>query len=680
MKQWSLVKFVLLGGSIALAQNSAQAAPTAQSPLDPSLVSGRSALAGLQQNWQDDYVRRGGDRNVVVALGWARGISERFTQARGQARFDLIRGSVAITVQGLERPADVWLLDNKPGPNKSTLAERGDRLMRLGRIESPGPGALTAELGAAYFKDFELDWVILTDAGRTPIDGGVLFGTRSGLERRFTRERLAAELTSSEIKPLRLASNLSASSQVLVSSGLVTADVADGADLFFHGTFSGNGRTCATCHRAENNQGLDIDFIDTLPANDKLFVAEQPVSLGGVPGLERPLLMRGHAMILENVDGLENPTGKFAMRGVPISLSQATSILAPNDGRAPTQRTGWSGDGAPAPGTLRMFPLGATIQHLTKSLARTPGTDFVAPTDDELDAMEAFMMSSGRLNELTLANVTLSDAAAQAGKVRFVAADARCNTCHANAGANVGNGQNRNFDTGVERSPDPSQTTEAHPRDGGFGVAARDCDANGSNDCFGDGTFNSTPLIEAADTEPFFHNNSAATIEDAVAFYTTSAFANSPAGAGIAIPLSLADIDNIGKFLRVINAAFNNAISIQRNQAALVLLDQWIAVCGDNGSLSCANGVQVMSTVESLLELSNVEGRDAMQVLDDKGLYPEAEKDLKRAISANHSAISVQKARQKLKFVERALEDLQSAKARYGTGLNFTLGEGNLLF
>ena len=44
-------------------------------------------------------------------------------------------------------------------------------------------------------------------------------------------------------------------------------------------------------------------------------------------------------------------------------------------------------------------------------------------------------------------------------------------------------------------------------------------------------TTNTPPLIEAADTPPFFHNNSAATLEDAVAFYTSDTFHNSIAGA-----------------------------------------------------------------------------------------------------------------------------------------------------
>jgi cytochrome c peroxidase len=44
----------------------------------------------------------------------------------------------------------------------------------------------------------------------------------------------------------------------------------------------------------------------------------------------------------------------------------------------------------------------------------------------------------------------------------------------------------------------------------------------------GDGTFNTPPVIEAADTPPFFHNNAVATLEEAVAFYTTDTFNDSP--------------------------------------------------------------------------------------------------------------------------------------------------------
>ena len=85
--------------------------------------------------------------------------------------------------------------------------------------------------------------------------------------------------------------------------------------------------------------------------------------------------------------------------------------------------------------------------------------------------------------------------------------------------------------------------------DGGFGKTQGSL-ATG----FGDGTFNTTPLVEAADTPPFFHNNTAETLEDAVAFYGTPTFNNvSP----VRIQLNRAETDQIGAFLRVLNALEN---------------------------------------------------------------------------------------------------------------------------
>lgn len=251
-----------------------------------------------------------------------------------------------------------------------------------------------------------------------------------------------------------------------------------------------------------------------------------------------------------------------------------------------------------------------------------------------------------------------------------MATDASCNGCHANAGANIAPGTNLNFDTGVERAPDPSQATEPHPLDGGFGPANRDCDGNGVNDCFGDGTFNTTPLIEAADTEPFFHNNSAATIEDAVAFYTTPAFAQSPAGGGNAVPLTATDIANIGKFLRVLNASFNAALSIQRSSAALALEN------------SASTDPNKRTTVNMLLSLSSTETLDAVEVLSDKSLHGDAVFFLLNAIN-RHTAVILDSSlttAQRKSLIQSALNDITFAKSRFGTGLNFTLGEGNLLF
>jgi hypothetical protein len=682
----------------AVSPSDEMAAAKPKNPLY-ALIAKQSNLEQFYIQWQKGYLARGGDRSVAVSVAWTEGLSTEPSHARGWVDLDLIAGAVRADIRGLDgQPADLWLVDNQEGPGMTVQPQAGDRMVRVGRLQPNGGAAkVSANLGAGFFRDFELDLLVVSRAGRTPSQSSVLLGTRPYFERLYTRTRVAAEKTRNQkFWPASLLSALmprpaeADSTQILIAHGLVGQAVGDGADLFFRGTFSGNGRTCATCHRAANNQGLDLDFISTLPATDKLFVAEFPVSQGGVPGLERPLLMRGHAQILENVDGLENPTVKFTMRGVPHSLSLATSIRAPADGRAPVQRTGWSGDGAPQTGALRFFPVGAVRQHFTKSLNRVAGVDFVLPTDPQLDDMEAFMLASGRLNELSLANVTLTNAGAQAGKIRFVAADARCNGCHSNAGANVGGGTNNNFNTGVETAPDPSQKTEPHPRDGGFGGGTTpnfDCDGDGTLDCFGDGSFNTPPLIEAADTEPFFHNNSFATIEDAVTFFTTDAFAKSPAGGGNPIPLTQTDILNIGAFLRVLNASFNAAISIQRNTAALTLENSSGSEpipCAGDVSQDCSpppedvNGKR--ETVNMLLALSNVEATDAIEVLTDRGLHADAVTLFNSAISKNSQAINTDSSLTRKKLIQGALNDLTAAKAKFGTGLNFTMGEGNLLF
>ena len=68
--------------------------------------------------------------------------------------------------------------------------------------------------------------------------------------------------------------------------------------------------------------------------------------------------------------------------------------------------TGWSGDGAPATGSLRDFAIGAVTQHFTKRLDRVPGTDFKLPKEHQLDAMEAFQLSLGRDKDFDLTKIT----------------------------------------------------------------------------------------------------------------------------------------------------------------------------------------------------------------------------------------------------------------------------------
>ncbi len=324
--------------------------------------------------------------------------------------------------------------------------------------------------------------------------------------------------------------------------------VIQGRQLFFNETFNGNGRTCGTCHRAENNLTIDPAFIATLPPDDPLFVAEYIPALK--ENFENPTLMRKFGLILENLDGFGDLANRFVMRGVPHAFAQRVSIESSNG-----PHTGWSGDGAPGDHSLRSFAVGAVVQHFTKTTQRRDGIDFRLPTDAELDAMEAFQLSLGRQEEISLP-LPLKDVVAKRGQELFDN-EGRCSNCHFNAGANVPAGSanrqgNLNFDTGVENLPDqPADlTAELNPPDDGEGTP-------------GNGSFNTPSVVEAADTGPFFHNNSVQTIESAVAFYNGDSFANSPAGRFIAgtpggrIQLDATQVEAVAAFLRVVNALDN---------------------------------------------------------------------------------------------------------------------------
>jgi cytochrome c peroxidase len=465
-----------------------------------------------------------------------------------------------------------------------------------------------------------------------------------------------------------------------VALGLVSQEICVGADLFFRDAFGGNGRACGSCHTAQFDFTISPEFIASLAPDDPLFVAENDPALAG---LERPDLMRNFGLILENVDGAEDPTNKFVMRSVPHCFSLATSITPPPinplsglaaDGstQPPIQRTGWSGDGAPTPGGLKQFQLGAITQHYTKSLQRIAGTDFTLPGDEPLTRIEDFLRSIGRSSEVMLANVTLSDPGAEAGRVKFLGS--RCNGCHSNAGANVASGANFNFDTGVERARLSVLDTMNIPRDGGFGAAAQgvpfnhDANGDGTLDSFGDGRFNTPPLIEAADTPPFFHENGAATIEDAIRFYTTDAFKESLAGGGNAIALTEQEIADMGKFLRVMNASFNLKLAAMR-------LDATVKVAAEYKNHF--KGLQY-----GLLDAARAELLDARSVISDVMILPAVQTHLNTANQAITTAFSNSSAKQREDAAALALAEVTAAAAGLGTGsgLDFPIGQGSLMF
>ena len=124
--------------------------------------------------------------------------------------------------------------------------------------------------------------------------------------------------------------------------------------------------------------------------------------------------------------------------------------------------------------------------------------------------------------------------------------------------------------------------------------------------------FNSTSVVESADTGPFFHNHTVKTLEESIAFYGTAAFQSTPLSIGNG-PVKVAisshpndpEVQAISAFLRVLNALENIRSSISVVQRA-----------------------RQMSSVEHLREaagLALAEIDDALQVLSTGALESTAD-------------------------------------------------------
>ncbi len=413
--------------------------------------------------------------------------------------------------------------------------------------------------------------------------------------------------------------------------------IVEGRRLFFEETFAGNGRTCGSCHPANNNFTIDPPSVATLAADDPLFVADTTPELG--PNFENNKLIRGVGLILENQDGFDDLENNFNMRGVPHTLGLGVSVDS-----AQGPQLGWSGDGSPGDGSLRSFATGAVIQHFTKTLNRVAGVDFRLPSDEELDALEAFQFALGRREELELP-LNFKNAIAVRGQELFNSqTEGKCFACHFNAGAN-GSPQifgpdagNLNFNTGVEDLPDqPADLLgEKNPPDDGRGTP-------------GDGAFNTPSVVEAADTGPFFHNNSVETIEGAVAFYNGDAFNNSPAGqllvgaTGSGINLDATQVVAVAAFLRVINALENIRQSIEMLQA------------------KADHKILPHESFDALFGRAVDEIEDAIMVLSGGGLHPDAVAHLSSARDLSIQAGAQSKKSREL--ARKAITELERARA-----------------
>jgi hypothetical protein len=250
----------------------------------------------------------------VLPIGWFKGLSTEEHYASGIARLNLIEGVVTVEVSGLSKEAgwDVWLVDNGVG---SVLPETGENMLRIGSLQHEGKVAkLKAELGDRAFANFELDLIVVTKAGMTPVENRVLVGTTT-LFNRMYRAKQRGDIAQLSDHPkqeaesgkqslvARLLESVAptAAAQIGPQQG-VNNLITRGRTSFFNNTFNGNGRTCGTCHREDENLTINPEFISGLPQNDPLFVAETQPALA--QNFENPTLMRKFGLILENLAGL----------------------------------------------------------------------------------------------------------------------------------------------------------------------------------------------------------------------------------------------------------------------------------------------------------------------------------------------------------------------------------------
>jgi cytochrome c peroxidase len=538
-----------------------------------------------------DRFAAGGDPPDVVTLSLSnlRGLSSEAVNAGGQVTVNLATGAVNSLVQLLPAGGtfDLWLIDNKPGARHTTFAQQGDDLIKVGAYAPAAGGqTLSISLGSSAFISFFPDRAFVVRSGESPVGDFVLTGPST----LFTRLRH---------RQVRFVDHASAPlgfdpAGASTREANIARVIADGRRLFVNERFDGNGRTCATCHVESNNFTVDPALIATMPSSDPLFVAETNPALAM---LESSDLLRRFGLILVNADGFD-PSRGFVFRGTQNVQALANS-MAPQDPTAgidfstngrnpnPPERLGWGNDGPP----LRDFALVAIAQHATTAMARVPGAHFRVPTDEELDALAAYQLALGRQEDFDLPALELKSALASTGKMLYLdtgrlfePGHKNCNACHFNGGGTTGlafdptipmdsTPRGFNIASATNANEIPLALTLRLPRDGGFGQVPTVFGSFGNTDDlpppfghFEIEEFNSPPVVESADTGPFFHNHTEPDLEKAVAFYGSNAFKNSLVPTLIPIEISAdpndPEVQAIAAFLRVLNALENIRSSI----------------------------------------------------------------------------------------------------------------------
>ena len=185
------------------------------------------------------------------------------------------------------------------------------------------------------------------------------------------------------------------------------------------------------------------------------------------------------------------------------------------------------------------------------------------------------------------------------------------------------------------------------------------------------------PLIEAADTGPFFHNNSAGPrIEDAVNFYGGVFFGISPPVAALdqrfGAPLEVLNADQaikIARFLRVLNTAYNASLTIQRLEAVQTpdrAVSKWVRPDpAEARGARDRRGRRCARRCSGRLHHAHPDGCPGRF---HRGQSGSTARPLRDRPTVRNPRVS------------NALTRMRAGRGRLGANINFLMGQGNLMF
>lgn len=295
--------------------------------------------------------------------------------------------------------------------------------------------------------------------------------------------------------------------------------VERGEDIFFHETFQGNGRTCSTCHDPRNEFTVSPELVRERYKLDRTHPLFRAIDSDDGQGRDYTTLLN-HAVfrvtipLHDNVSVVGDPTRRTitVWRGVPGISNLALTAPYLQDGRAET---------------LQDQALGAILGHMQPNRnVLTRELDAIAAFEKELFyplRLRSLLDDQDPLPKEPGFSIPFVTTSARKGKEVF---DLRCRTCHDGETESVPQSPDiprfasvfvseRNLPAFPVlslsfRQPDGTETVALTPDPGRAALTGDLLDLN---------QFDIPPLRGLKHTAPYFHDNSATTLQELVDLY-----------------------------------------------------------------------------------------------------------------------------------------------------------------